>query len=305
MKKHSLSTTGLSMSQAQSISNLCNQRAQYINEQLTVVNNAEKTVTIGGNTYVHTVGKPLPSNAIDLLKEKAALHACQAFLMENIKAKDSLLKEEMCQELNVDIPRPEMNKEGMYHPQILRAVEESWGWEQLSLAEYHEYLEAEAYAAHIGKFIHKGSTLDSLRTELPYVKALDWISVEDGKKTPLKVNVHHKADDLMRMHESLAAAHRGYEQRVNYFKAKVKNLVSDENARIARHNADEEAKAQSINDVIFSDYQNKLESYKTQVKQLNFEFNAQKEKNVKAIAALRINVDARFQSVIDQFMDKI
>ena len=47
MKKNSLAKTGLSLSQAQSISNLCNQRAGEINNILTNVNNYSKKVTVG------------------------------------------------------------------------------------------------------------------------------------------------------------------------------------------------------------------------------------------------------------------
>ena len=38
--KHSLATTGLSLSQAQSVSNLCNQRVRDIKDRLSVINNA-------------------------------------------------------------------------------------------------------------------------------------------------------------------------------------------------------------------------------------------------------------------------
>ena len=88
--RNSLNTTGLSLSQAQSISNLCFQRTQDISSNLSVINNAEKTLKIGNETYIETVGNKIPANVVELLLEKALLHATQAFLMENIKAKDSL-----------------------------------------------------------------------------------------------------------------------------------------------------------------------------------------------------------------------
>jgi hypothetical protein len=116
-------------------------------------------------------------------------------------------------------------------------VNEKWGWDQLTVAEYNEFLEAEAFAAHIGQFIHKGGKLDQLRAELPTIKTLEFMEIETGKKTPMTISVHHKADDLMELHEELAGLHRGYEQKVNYFKAKVKNAVTAENARIAKENA--------------------------------------------------------------------
>ena len=48
------------------------------------MNNATKTLKIGNETYVETVGKQIPNNVVALLQEKAALHSTQAFLMENM-----------------------------------------------------------------------------------------------------------------------------------------------------------------------------------------------------------------------------
>jgi len=93
MRKNSLvPNKGLSLSQAQSVSNLCNQSAIEIGAVLIVVNNLSKTVSVDGVDKTTVTGKPLPTNLVELLKKKAGLHACQAFLMENIKAKDVMLK---------------------------------------------------------------------------------------------------------------------------------------------------------------------------------------------------------------------
>ena len=99
MKQHSLSVKGLSMSQAQTISNLCNQRAREIDNTINAVNGVEKVIDLmvdspsGGQKPFQT-GIRLPDNILELLSTKAKLRACQAFLMENIKAKEALLKEE-------------------------------------------------------------------------------------------------------------------------------------------------------------------------------------------------------------------
>jgi hypothetical protein len=57
MAKHSLSAKGLSLSQAQSISNMCNQRVREINNKLSVVNNASKTLEIGEVLLRHSLWK--------------------------------------------------------------------------------------------------------------------------------------------------------------------------------------------------------------------------------------------------------
>jgi hypothetical protein len=303
MKKNSLSTTGLSLSQAQSISNLCFQRASDISAMISGLNNATKTLKIGQETYVETVGKKIPSNIVALLQEKSLLHATQAFLMENIKAKDELLKNKKSESFVTTLIEPEYPE--LTKPKCLDTVSEDWGWEQLTVAEYNEYLDAEAHAAHIGQFIHKNSPLDSLRKELSTMKTLEWITIKDGEKTPLKVDIHHTPQELLKVHEELAALHRKYEQRVNYFKAKVKNLVTEENARIAKANADEQTSVNAKNSVLLKEYQNAYTMYQQEVSVERQNFESQRQEAIKQIAALRIQIDQRFQSVVDTFLQQL
>ena len=68
--KKSLASKGLSMSQAQSISNLCNQRSKEISNKLDHINNASKTLVIGSDSYIETPGNPVPQDVVALLKEK-------------------------------------------------------------------------------------------------------------------------------------------------------------------------------------------------------------------------------------------
>lgn len=303
MKKHSLSSKGLSLSQAQSISNLCNQRALDISAQLNGINNVEKKLKIGDETYIETVGKPVPSNLTELLLEKAKLHATQAFLMENVKAKDSLIREVRYKGLETDIFEPKKPKLETFNP--LDEVDEDFGWSELTSNEINEYIEAEAYAAHIGQFIHKHGALDVLRKELPTIKTLEWIEVEHGKKTPLMITVHHTNEQLLDIHNELAAKHRQYEQRVNYFKAKVKDLTTAENARIARHNADGYNKINAANEILNNQYQKEYQTYMAELTRLREVLELQRQTEISEIASLRINVDPRFQDVIDIYLNQL
>jgi hypothetical protein len=304
MKKNSLSTKGLSLSQAQSISNLCNQRAIEIGYQLSEVNNYTKTVQVDKKDVVVLRGRKLPENVVDLLKEKSELHACQGFLMENIKAKDALLeaaKREQVDLSSVKFPEDYEHED----PNVTPQVAEPWGWEQLSVAETNEYLQSEAYSAHIGQYIHKGSALDTLRTELPNIPDIEWMTIEDGKKSPVKIVVHHKSENLLKLHEELAALHRQHEQRVNYFKAKVKNLVTEENARIAKINADAINIAEKINSDRQKTYETAFKEATESIKTLKAEFEKTRQDKIKSIAAMKIDVDPRFQVSIDKFLPKV
>jgi hypothetical protein len=157
-------------------------------------------------------------------------------------------------------------------------------------------------ASHLGQFIHKNGKLTQLRKDLPNTASIEWFQVEDGKKTPVKVVKHHVSASLMIIHESIAEQHRVYEQRVNYYKAKVKNLVSDENARIQKLNANNAAEFLKLEKEFNEKYQLAMDAYNGEILRLTMEFNSQRELDIKAAAALRINVDPRFQNVIDMFI---
>ena len=303
MRRNSLAPKGLSMSQAQSISNLCNQRSRDISFKLRDINNVEKTLKIGEDTYTETQGKKMPENVIDLLNDKARLHATQAFLMENIKAKEEALDAIRGRYFHYEVEAPLCEK--LESPVLLKPVDENWGWNQLTVSEYNEYLESEAFASHIGQFIHKGGKLDLLRSELPNIKTLEWIEVEAGKKTPLKVSVHHTAEELGDLHEKLAELHRKHEQRVNYFKAKVKNMVTSENARIAKENAQAEATCNEKNQKVLEAYNKQKEEWQGNYRKASHLFEEERQKEIEAVAALRIAVDPRFQPVIDMFLKDV
>jgi hypothetical protein len=303
MKKNSLDKNGLSLSQAQSISNLCNQRAREISNKLDNINNVSKELVIGSETYIETPGNPIPDNVVILLKEKASLSATQAFLMENIKAKDGLINDIRFEMFYYGVEQP-VKPEEITEP-LPNEVDEEWGWDQLTQSEYNEYLEAEAYASHIGQFIHKRGTLDRLRDELPNIKTLEFMEIETGKKTPLKVTIHHSSEQLLAIHEELAGLHRGYEQRVNYFKAKVKNSVTSENARIQKQRADIQTRLNSENEKLRRQYTDSCNKYSEERTKAAQEFESKRQERIQEAANLKINVDKRFQGIIDIFLKQL
>lgn len=301
--KNSLSSKGLSMSQAQSISNLCNQRSKDITAALADINNVEKTLTIGTETYIETQGNPIPYNVVQLLQDKARLSATQAFLMENIKAKDELINSIKRERFEYDVESPERPK--LISETIPSEVDEAFGWDQLTQAEYNEYLEAEAYASHIGQFIHKGGRLDRLRAELPTIKTLEFMEIEVGKKTPMKVEVHHTPQQLLAIHEELAGLHRGFEQKVNYFKSKVKNATTTENAKIQKERGIIQARVNEQNSAAANTYKLAYDKWAGEERKAQHEFEEARQARIESAVALKIDVASRFQSVVDEFLNQL
>jgi hypothetical protein len=301
--KNSLASKGLSMSQAQSISNLCNQRSKDITAKLADINNVSKVLKIGEETYTETQGNPIPANVVELLIEKARLSATQAFLMENIKAKDELIKDIQTERFNYEVEAP---KRPETISEILpNEVDGDFGLDQMTAAEYNEYLEAEAYASHIGQFIHKKGTLDRLRAELPTIKTLEFMEIEVGKKTPLKVSVHHTAEQLLAIHEELAALHRGYEQKVNYFKSKAKNAVTSENARVQKERGEIQARVNQTNLELANEYKLAYDKWLADQRKAQHEFEEKRQGRIQEAVNLKINVAERFQDVVDEFLNQL
>lgn len=304
MRKNNLSNKGLSMSQAQSISNLCHQRAMEISNTLGMVNNCSKTVNVEGKKVTTVVGVPLPEDTIELLETRAKLHACQAFLMENIKAKESLLAS--IKSSSADLSEVEQyTYEDEMNPVRINVVTEEFGWESLSKEELNEAVEAEAYAAHIGLFIHKDSKLAKLRNELTLLPAVEWMNIKKDEQTPVIITPHHKREQLIELHEKLAEKHRAYEQKINYFKAKVKNLTTLENARIAQLNANAQIEAEKYNNAIEARRTEFVAKQREEIKTLKTVFEIDRQNATKKAAALKIEIDPRFQDVIDAFLAKL
>lgn len=312
MKKNSLTQNkGLSLSQAQSISNLCNQRASEISAVLAGVNNYKKEVdvVINGNVKTHTivVGKKLPENVVNLIKEKASLHACQAFLMENIKAKDALLNN--LKRATADISGvviPERPKTISPLINQLSEVGEEYGESLLSVSDVNEFIEVEAYASHIGQFIHEGKPLDKLRKELGSgIAPIEWMTIQEGVKSPITVTTHHTSQQLLEVHEELAKLHREYEQRVNYFKAMVKNLTTARNADIAKHNADMQNDCAKQNNEAQAEYETAYKLAGEQIRSIQAEFEKERQSLIKEVAGMRIAVFEKFQPVINLFLKQI
>ena len=298
--KH-LGKNGLSMSQAQSISNLCNQRAVEIDNTVDNFNVIAKTLTIDGEIYEKVEAKPIADNIIELIMYKAKYNGTQAFLMECIKAKEALL-ESIQQEQpsigHITMPEKKYIDTSLYKD----IVTEDWGWQQLSAKEMAEYLDVEAQAAQVGKFIHKRGKLSQLRHQLAQFSPLEFTDIYGDRKTPVRVTRHHSAEELHGMYEAFAKIHRECNQRVNYFKAKVKNLTSAENEKILRENAVLKSRYEAEVQANNAEYAMAIEEYRNTKDVFVTEFYADRESRLNEASKKRIDVDPRFQEVIDELI---
>lgn len=291
-----LGKKGLTQSKAQSISNLCNQLALEIENKINGFNVLTKTMKYDKETLVMQEAKPI-RNIHNLLSEKSQLHGLQAHLMEALKAKTNLM--ESISNESFESPLPMLERTIIPRPELIEDVDVIFGIGQLTASEYAEYLQQEAVASHYGQFVHKRGKLAVLRNALAKRVPLEWEVIEDGKKHPIKVIAHHTEDELIGLHVSLSSIHNKANQRVNYFKAKVKNLTSEENQRIHKQNAKKNALYAGKVDRNNAEYESALQSYNAEVETLNSIFEDDRERRLNEASQLRISVDPIFQDLVD------
>lgn len=297
---------GITSSQASHVSNLCNQKAAVIAAKIDDLGIGNKFITLGGVKYELFISKPIPADMSKLLIDKGMLHATQAYLMEAIKYKDEVL---------------ETLRGGIRYTSVFTApsipeylmlvdyepVKEEWAWNKLTQEQWQEYLEEEALASHIGKFIHDKGKLTSLRKDLRKLKELEWYMASPDNRVPVKVEPHETSNEetLYDLHEQLANLHRAHEKRVNYFKAMIKNMTNDENARLANVAASENAVRQEKNSVMRQKYNDVLNVYYENTHKESQLFEVFREEIIKFISGCRIKVPKRFKDTIDLFLKDV
>lgn len=294
-----LQNEGLSMSQAQSLSNLCYQRAAEIDRKLDVINNSTKVVMIDNQEYTKQEGYKMPENVLDLLLEKSKYHALQAYLMEMITCKNNLLTtiKNSRPEYKLEMPKPPIFKDFDDYDDYKQVSDQM---EFLSDEERVEYLELEAYAAHLGQFIHKDGKLTKLRNSLPKIQELEFILTDGGKEYPVKVSKHHSSDELMFYHEQISKLYRDFEKRLNYLKSKSLTLKNEFNANISAKNSKELKEINRYNKKIRDEYDAQVDDYRKSKNQLD---NAHQEfilRESSRVSKLKIVVPTRFKDLVEE-----
>lgn len=236
-----LGSHGLSTSDAVTYSNRCNQLAETALAKLDGFSPISKTFDLAGKTYTTVENNNVDEGiVVETLEYVSRLRTVQGYLMSAIKIKNKLIKDNSDETFNEEIMNEMRKKDGlepihisMSHPTmkhislVLPVIDESKIEEWLDENDLEEFFKNQALASTIGKFIHKDGTLDNIRKTLINTKLIEFIEIEDGKKTPVTVTKHQTPSDLILIHDNLAKLHREAEKKVNYYISKAKQNYLD------------------------------------------------------------------------------
>jgi hypothetical protein len=70
-------------------------------------------------------------------------------------------------------------------------------------------------------------------------------------------------------------------------------------------NSDEQSRVNAENSILLNEYQTAYALYQQEDQKLSQDFEEQRQNAVKSIAALKIDVDPRFQPVVDIFLKQL
>lgn len=233
-----------------------------------------KTICVGYDGNMLAQVRPL-------LEEIASMNAFCAWMREAVKAKDKELKqvanftfEEWCTLQGVEIPSS---------PSYPKETTEADIIAQMNIKERNRYLQLEAVAATIGKYIHPGGQFSSAREELQNGIMKPYSTDGNGKDTLIYAHVPsvdpQKVEDVF---FELQKWHRQNERELNKMKFAIKK----------------QAEKQTLENI--HRFKQELESEKQCHMKLFTQYKEWQLKEQERISKLKINVPEALQSTYEQ-----
>ena len=274
-----LDTKGLTTAEANYTANIIKELCERISNEIKQLTLFKGTLNFQGKqTEYNKVYKV--ENLEEKCLEEGNLYALSAWLREAIKAKEALLKQ--VENDNFDIS---LLNEVNYGKATSLLTEDEVKY-SLPINELAEYLAYEAKAAHIGKKVHPNGIFEQW---FNMIKNTPKVQINEINKDYI-VEFDQVVDekDLYQVYFTLQKEYREAEQKVNYYKAKVKNLLNERNQEINQKN-------RALQDKLSQD----LEIQNSKNLALQAEINNLRGQKLKEVSELKIIIPNELQKTLD------
>jgi len=274
-----LDTKGLTTAEANYTANIIKELCERISNEIKQLTLFKGTLNFQGKqTEYNKVYKV--ENLEEKCLEEGNLYALSAWLREAIKAKEALLKQ--VENDNFDIS---LLNEVNYGKATNLLTEDEVKY-SLPINELAEYLAYEAKAAHIGKKVHPNGIFEQW---FDMIKNTPKVQINEINKDYI-VEFDQVVDekDLYQTYFTLQKEYREAEQKVNYYKAKVKNLLNERNQEINQKN-------RALQDKLSQD----LEIQNSKNLALQAEINNLRGQKLKEVSELKIIIPNELQKTLD------
>ena len=274
-----LDTKGLTTAEANYTANIIKELCERISNEIKQLTLFKGTLNFQGKqTEYNKVYKV--ENLEEKCLEEGNLYALSAWLREAIKSKEALLKQ--VENDNFDIS---LLNEVNYGKATSLLTEDEVKY-SLPINELAEYLAYEAKAAHIGKKVHPNGIFEQW---FNMIKNTPKVQINEINKDYI-VEFDQVVDekDLYQVYFTLQKEYREAEQKVNYYKAKVKNLLNEKNQEINQKN-------KALQDKFSQD----LEIKNSKNLALQAEINNLRGQKLKEVSELKIIIPNELQKTLD------
>ena len=274
-----LDTKGLTTAEANYTANIIKELCERISNEIKQLTLFKGTLNFQGKqTEYNKVYKV--ENLEEKCLEEGNLYALSAWLREAIKAKEALLKQ--IENDNFDIS---LLNEVNYGKATSLLTEDEVKY-SLPINELAEYLAYEAKAAHIGKKVHPNGIFEQW---FNMIKNTPKVQINEINKDYI-VEFDQVVDekDLYQVYFTLQKEYREAEQKVNYYKAKIKNLLNERNQEINQKN-------RALQDKLSQD----LEIQNSKNLALQAEINNLRGQKLKEVSELKIIIPNELQKTLD------
>jgi len=274
-----LDTKGLTTAEANYTANIVKELCERISNDIKQLSLFKGTLNFQGKqaeyNKVHKV-----ENLEEKCLEEGNLYALSAWLREAIKAKEALLKQ--VENDNFDIS---LLNEVNYGKSTSLLTEDEVKY-SLPINELAEYLAYEAKAAHIGKKVHPNGIFEQWFNEIKNTPKVQITEINKDYIVEFDQVVDEK--DLYQIYLTLQKEYREAEQKVNYYKAKVKNLLNEKNQEINQKN-------RALQDKLSQD----LEIQNSKNLALQAEINNLRGQKLKEVSELKIIIPNELQKTLE------
>lgn len=275
-----LGTKGLTSAEANYTANIVKELCERINNDISSMTLFKATLKFEGKEANFQKEYKVDNLDTKCLQE-GNLYALSAWLREGIKSKDSLIKLAETDEFDFVLKKTIAN-----NYEIKSLLSEEQVKYNLPIDELAEYLIFEAKAAHIGKKIHPNGQFDK------WFKALKNTPIvqlhPDNKDYVITLDQTVQEEDLYKTYFQLQTEYREAEQKVNYYKSKVKTLLGEKNMEINNENK-----------AIREAYQKEIEANQSYNYGVNKEIENKRISLIKEISELKIIIPNSLQETLD------
>lgn len=215
-------------------------------KEMVKMNDSKINNALPSNDTIHfSEDKPISlrkTDAVDFVKlglSNGNIYGLSAWLREGIKAKDSglaLLKTKDIGEFSkitsltsLQIPLKKDVK--------LQTFTDSDAKAHLGIKEYAEYLKLNSECAELGKLIHNNGYLTQIKEKVQLNKTTYFHALKDGvgeKDYPVECKFVYTVDEITKQFTDVLNLHREKENKLNWYRSKIQNLMVQENARLER-----------------------------------------------------------------------